>query len=57
MIKFQFILILGFFVIMAGCKPFSEKVVDQSAGLNGGFEVSKNNLKLTFPRTNGYEWN
>ena len=55
MIKFQFMLILGCIVIMAGCKPFSEKVVDQSAGLNGGFEVSKNDLPVNWlmytPRT------
>ena len=41
MIKFQFMLILGFVLIFAGCKQFSEKVVDQSAGLNGGFEAGK----------------
>ena len=48
MIKFQFMLILGLVLIIAGCKQFSEKVVDQSAGLNGGFEVSKNNLPVNW---------
>ena len=48
MIKFQFMLILGLVLIIAGCKPFSEKVVDPSAGLNGGFEVSKNDLPVNW---------
>ena len=43
-IKFRLLLILGFIFIIPGCRQVSEKIVDQSAGLNGGFEVSKNNL-------------
>ena len=61
MIKFQFMLILGFVLIFAGCKQFSEKVVDQSAGLNGGFEAGRfkgeGRYKLSFwIRNNGTKY-
>ena len=46
-IQFLFI-ILGFMILMGGCRQMSEKVVDETAGLNGSFEVSKNGLPLNW---------
>ena len=46
--KFRLLLILGFILIVAGCKQMSEYEADQSAGLNGGFEVSRNNLPVNW---------
>jgi hypothetical protein len=48
MIKSRLLLILGFILIVAGCKQMSEHEADLSAGLNGGFEISKNNLPVNW---------
>ena len=34
--------------VIAGCQQFSEKETDQSAGLNGGFEIAKNDLPVNW---------
>jgi len=47
-IKPHYSLILGFALILAGCNQMSEKETDNSAGLNGGFEVSKNGLPVNW---------
>ena len=46
--KPQFLLILGLIIIVGACNQMSEKVEDKSAGLNGGFEVSKNGLPVNW---------
>lgn len=47
-IKPNYPLILGLLLILAGCNRMSEKEIDASAGLNGGFEVSKNGLPVNW---------
>ena len=47
-IKFQLSLILGFVLIISGCRQFSKHEADKSAGLNGSFEVSKNDLPVNW---------
>ena len=47
-IKFQLLLLLGIILIVSGFKQYSLQEVDKSAGLNGGFEVSKNNLPVNW---------
>ena len=41
--------ILGISLIVAGCHQFSEMEKDPSAGLNGSFEISKNDLPVNWP--------
>lgn len=41
-------LILGISLLAAGCRQFSEKETDPSAGLNGSFEISKNDLPVNW---------
>jgi len=41
-------LILGLLLILTGCNHMSEKETDPSAGLNGGFEISKNGLPVNW---------
>jgi len=41
-------LILGLVLILSGCDQMSEKETDSSAGLNGGFEISKNGLPVNW---------
>ena len=41
-------LILGVSLLVTGCQQFSEKEIDQSAGLNGSFEISKNDLPVNW---------
>jgi hypothetical protein len=48
LIRFQILLLLGFFIINSGCNHFSEGEIDKSAGLNGGFEISKNDLPVNW---------
>lgn len=42
-------------ILLAGCRPLSESVIDESAGFNGGFEVTQNGLPVNWlvytPRT------
>ena len=40
--------ILGLFLILTACQQMSEKETDKSAGLNGGFEISKNDLPVNW---------
>ena len=35
-------------LLLTGCQQFSEAEIDRSAGLNGGFEISKNNLPVNW---------
>jgi len=41
-------LILGLVLILSGCNQMSEKETDNSAGLNGGFEIAKNGLPVNW---------
>lgn len=41
-------LIFGLVLILSGCNQMSEKETDSSAGLNGGFEISKNGLPVNW---------
>ena len=47
-VKSNFALILGLFLILTACQQMSEKETDKSAGLNGGFEISKNDLPVNW---------
>lgn len=51
----QFLLIFGLIFLLSGCDQMSEEVKDNTAGLNGGFEVSKKGLpanwRIYTPRT------
>ena len=47
-VKSNFVLILGLFLILTACQQMSEKETDKSAGLNGGFEISKNDLPVNW---------
>lgn len=47
-IKPHCLLILAFMLILVGCNQYSEKETDTSAGLNGGFEISKNDLPVNW---------
>lgn len=47
-IKSNYSLILGLVLILSGCNQMSEKETDTSAGLNGGFEISKNGLPVNW---------
>lgn len=49
-IKFKSVngLILGLFLTLLACQQMSEKETDKSVGLNGGFEISKNNLPVNW---------
>ena len=48
MVITQFLLLLSLLAFLGGCKQYSETVKDKSAGLNGGFEVSKNGLPVNW---------
>ena len=47
-IKSNYSLVFGLALILSGCNQMSEKETDASAGLNGGFEVSKNGLPVNW---------
>lgn len=47
-IESKFPLIIGLFLILSACQQMSEKETDKSAGLNGGFEISKNDLPVNW---------
>ena len=47
-VKSKFTLILSLFLILTACQQMSEKETDKSAGLNGGFEISKNDLPVNW---------
>ena len=46
--KSNYSLVFGLALILSGCNQMSEKETDASAGLNGGFEVSKNGLPVNW---------
>lgn len=46
-IKGKLILMLGL-LVLTGCVKMSEKESDESAGINGGFEVTKNGLPVNW---------
>ena len=48
MSKGIFTLIFALLLIQTACLQRSEKASDKSAGLNGGFEISKNNLPVNW---------
>ena len=47
-VKNKHTLTLGLFLILSGCQQMSETETDKSAGLNGGFEISKNDLPVNW---------
>ena len=47
-IKSNYSLVFGLALILSGCNQMSEKETDTSAGLNGGFEVSKSGLPVNW---------
>jgi len=47
-IKSNYSLFLGLVLILSGCNQMSEKETDITAGLNGGFEISKNGLPVNW---------
>lgn len=47
-IKSNYSLLLGLVLILSGCNQVSEKETDITAGLNGGFEISKNGLPVNW---------
>ena len=54
-IRMNYLLLLGLLVPLSGCMQMSESETDASAGLNGGFEFSRNGLPVNWlmysPRT------
>jgi hypothetical protein len=46
--KFKYAIILSLFLLVSACQQMSEKETDKSAGLNGGFEISQNNLPVNW---------
>ena len=40
--------IIGLAISLVACSQMSEQIQDKSAGLNGGFEVSKNGLPVNW---------
>ena len=47
-IKTIYSLLLSLILMLSGCIQMSEKETDSSAGLNGGFEVSRNELPVNW---------
>ena len=47
-IKSFYALFLSLFLMFSGCTQMSEKETDSSAGLNGGFEASRNELPVNW---------
>jgi len=46
--KSEYVLLLGLFFILSACQQMSEKETDIAAGINGGFEIFKNNLPVNW---------
>ena len=46
--KTQLLLLLSLTLFLGGCNKMSETETDESAGINGGFEISKNNLPVNW---------
>ncbi len=46
--KIQLTCVIGLTIILNACNQMSEHIRDNSAGLNGGFEVSKNGLPVNW---------
>ena len=44
----NYAIILSLYLILSACQQMSEKEIDKSAGLNGGFEISKNDLPVNW---------
>ncbi len=47
-VKSKYTLTLGLLLILSACQQMSETETDKSAGLNGGFEISKNDLPVNW---------
>ena len=47
-VKTQILLFFGLIILLGSCKQMSEQVQDKSAGINGGFEVSKDGLPVNW---------
>ena len=47
--KLNFLIILSILMMLGSCNQMSEEIKDESAGMNGGFEVSKNGLPVNWP--------
>jgi len=41
-------IVMGIFILCAACNQMSEHIIDDTAGLNGGFEVAKNGLPVNW---------
>ena len=46
--KIQLTCIIGLTILLTACNQMSEQIRDNSAGLNGGFEASKNGLPVNW---------
>lgn len=46
--KLFFLIILCILIMTSSCNQMSEQVKDESAGMNGGFEVSKNGIPVNW---------
>lgn len=44
----QLTCVIGLTILLTACNQMSEQIKDKSAGLNGGFEVSKNGLPVNW---------
>ena len=46
--KIQLNCIIGLTILLTACNQMSEQIIDNNAGLNGGFETSKNGLPVNW---------
>ncbi len=46
--NWKYAILLSLFLMLSACQQMSEKETDKSAGLNGGFEMSKNDLPVNW---------
>ena len=46
--KSKYAILLSIFLMVSACQQYSEKETDKSAGLNGGFEISQNDLPVNW---------
>lgn len=46
--KCKYVILISLFLIVSACQQMSEKKTDKSAGLNGGFEISQNDLPVNW---------
>jgi len=47
-VQLSILLVLCALISQISCKQMSEKITDKSAGMNGGFEVSKNGIPVNW---------